>query len=325
MNSGDESGSSSIRQRSACAAWVACGFVALLVLGPGAAPVAAVDGVIELSQTRALAGGVTVGDSPGFPVTLGTSASYRLTSHLVLPNETLDAIVVLAADVTIDLNGFSILGPTICTGTPPGEPVSCTPENSTAAGIEAAGVSGLTVLNGTVRGMPWTGVNCGPRCRLVDLRVLTNGHDGILLGSGGLVEGCQLDRNGGYGVRAPGGSDGSTVRRSVVTYNGDGGISLFSGNLIESCMIGNNGGSGIVVTDARISGNSSWGNGLNGIVVNSGVVIGNLTYFNAVWGFNLTGSSVGFGGNAAMEGPANDVAGVPVALSGNLCSNAVCP
>ena len=39
----------------------------------------AVDGVIEINQHRALAGGVTAGDTAGFPVTLSQRGSYRLT------------------------------------------------------------------------------------------------------------------------------------------------------------------------------------------------------------------------------------------------------
>ena len=35
----------------------------------------AVDGVIEINQARALAGGVTPGDTAGFPVTISVSGS----------------------------------------------------------------------------------------------------------------------------------------------------------------------------------------------------------------------------------------------------------
>ena len=48
----------------------------------------AVDGVIEINQARALAGGVTAGDSAGFPVTLSASGSYRLTGNLTVPSST---------------------------------------------------------------------------------------------------------------------------------------------------------------------------------------------------------------------------------------------
>jgi hypothetical protein len=41
------------------------------------ASAAAVDGVIEINQAKALAGGVTPGDTAGFPVALSAPGSYR--------------------------------------------------------------------------------------------------------------------------------------------------------------------------------------------------------------------------------------------------------
>ncbi len=73
-------------------------------------PAAAVDGVIEINQARALAGGVSPADTPGFPVTVGQPGSYRLTGNLTTPAAS-NGIMVQARDVTIDLNGFRILGP----------------------------------------------------------------------------------------------------------------------------------------------------------------------------------------------------------------------
>ncbi len=43
-----------------------------------------VDGVIEINQPRALAGGVTATDGAGFPVTLDHPGSYRLTGNLTV-------------------------------------------------------------------------------------------------------------------------------------------------------------------------------------------------------------------------------------------------
>ena len=285
-----------------------------------AAPAVAVDGVIEISQARALAG--LPGDSPGFPVTIG-GGSYRLTSNLVVADEGLDAIVVQAANVTIDLNGFSIVGPTVCAGTPPGH--ACSPENATSAGIDAGTFPGLTVTNGTLRGMPQAGVVCGPRCHLVDVRAVINGRDGAIVGSGSVVEGSQFDQNGNWGLRAVAGSSGVEVVRSVATFNGDGGFSLDLASRVDSSVARINGGNGILATSGRIEGNIVTGNTLSGIVLNSGIAVGNVTAGNQSHGINLTGSTVGLGGNAVAEAPPTGIAGTWVELAGNLCSNAVCP
>ena len=52
---------------------------ALLVTLLAAAPAAhAVDGVVLIDQSRALAGNVTPGDTAGFPITISQPGSYRL-------------------------------------------------------------------------------------------------------------------------------------------------------------------------------------------------------------------------------------------------------
>src|SRR5438552_9500675 len=81
-------------------------------------------GVVTIDQNRALAGGVTPGDTPGFPVTLSLPGSYRLTGNLTVPNANTTAIQIAANYVTVDLNGFTIIGTTVCTGT---RVTSCNP------------------------------------------------------------------------------------------------------------------------------------------------------------------------------------------------------
>src|SRR2546426_5014835 len=91
--------------------------VAIIAL---AFPLHAVDGVVLINQSNALAGNVTPGDAPGFPVTISVSGSYRLSSNLTVPDANTNAIEIKTSGVTIDLNGFSILGPTVCS-------TSCSP------------------------------------------------------------------------------------------------------------------------------------------------------------------------------------------------------
>src|SRR6266481_1804172 len=78
-------------------------FAAVAVLGL-AASAGAVDGTIEINQAKVLATG-------GFPYTISNTGSYRLTGNLTVSGSSLNAIDVNASHVTIDLNGFSIIGP----------------------------------------------------------------------------------------------------------------------------------------------------------------------------------------------------------------------
>jgi hypothetical protein len=73
----------------------------------------AVDGVKLITQSRAIAGGVTPNDAPGFPVTISRRGSYRLASNLSVESSNVHAIQITSprGDVTIDLNGFTITGP----------------------------------------------------------------------------------------------------------------------------------------------------------------------------------------------------------------------
>lgn len=109
----------------------------------------AVDGVILITQARALAGGITPGDAPGFPVTLSQPGSYRLAGNLTVATANVNAIFVEADNVSIDLNGFTVFGPGKA--------------NGTAAGIasdqtDAPGGGAMTIMNGVVRDMGGAGI-----------------------------------------------------------------------------------------------------------------------------------------------------------------------
>ena len=76
----------------------------------------AVDGTILIDQNRALAGNVTPGDAPGFPVTISQPGSYKLSGNLNLSTTDTGnylgqdvAIVITGSGVVLDLNGFSII------------------------------------------------------------------------------------------------------------------------------------------------------------------------------------------------------------------------
>src|SRR5436309_3680687 len=116
----------------------------------------AVDGVVLIDQNRALAGNVTPGDAAGFPVTISVSGSYRLSGNLTVPDANTTAILITAEDVAIDLNGFSILGSTVCSGFP----TSCSPTGS-GHGITGGAVKNISAFNGDIRGMGAGGIFIG--------------------------------------------------------------------------------------------------------------------------------------------------------------------
>jgi hypothetical protein len=139
----------------------------------------AVDGAIEISNTKALAGGVTGSlgsDPPGYPVTI-QNGKYVLTSDLY--PEDADAIFAGSSNATIDMNGFSIAG-----------------DGSSGHGITGTG-SLISVRNGTIVGMPGDGISLGPMARVEGVASSGNGGRGIAVGTNSVVRGCQIAGNSG--------------------------------------------------------------------------------------------------------------------------------
>ena len=189
-------------------------------------PALAVDGVIEINQARVLAGGINVNDLPGFPVILDEPGSYRLTGDLNVPSG-IDGIRIQTDNVTLDLNGFSLSGG----------------GGLIADGVLIGGSKNVEVRNGTVRGFSRAGIFAslgGAFARVVDVRVFSNGFQGIeLQGPGSLVDGCTATGNG-TGIRV---LDGGLITRSVARANTSYGLLLaatagYGGNVVT----GNNGG-----------------------------------------------------------------------------------
>ncbi len=161
-------------------------------------PVLAVDGTIEINQSRALAGNVTPGDGPGFPVTIAAGGSYRLTSDLS-PPAGVDGIDVTASHVTLDLNGFKIVSGGA----------------GIADGVSLQSVTNVEVRNGSILGFQRNGIFTNAATnfiRVIGIRAIGNATIGIdLQGFGGLIDGCTvLDSNTGMRV-----SENSRVTNTI--------------------------------------------------------------------------------------------------------------
>lgn len=150
-------------------------------LGCFAVIASATDGVTLITQAAGLAGGVTPGDAPGFPITISVHGSYRLASSLSVPHENVDAIEITAENVTLDLNGFAIGG----WGRP-----------GTGRGVFSKQLH-VVVRNGIVAGMGDSGV--------------------VLLGSESVVSNLIAHNNHKYGLRVGTG----VVENNVASDNGD--------------------------------------------------------------------------------------------------------
>jgi hypothetical protein len=154
---------------------------------------AATDGVIELNQAKVMASG-------GFPFTISQSGSYRLTSNLDVTGlagaaDTGVIVVAGATFVSIDLNGFGLIGPANCGDT-------CT-NTGTGDGISIFNQASFSISNGFVRGMGDKGIFAAPGWGRVErVEVLHNGGNGIEIPDG-FVKDSIARNNGGHGIVGP--------------------------------------------------------------------------------------------------------------------------
>lgn len=236
----------------------------------------AADAVVLIDQNRAQAGYITPDDAPGFPVTISQSGSYRLSGNLTVPDVNTTAIKITADFVTLDLNGFSIIGPAVCAGSPikctaPGEGIGVQ-----AAGDQPHGARGVRVINGSVRGM---------------------GRMGIwMTGDGSFVARVNVDGNTGGGMSVAG-----SVIESAATQNGSFGI--IGTTVRDSTALQNLGDGIILATGGVATGNSSSDNGGYGLYVQGGTATGNTLFFNKSFGISALCPSSIVGNTIVASGP----------------------
>jgi hypothetical protein len=203
----------------------ATALVCAIILSGFATNAFAVDGVVLIDQTRALAGNVSPGDSPGFPVTIGQPGSYRLSSNLNVPADAA-GIVLFASGVTIDLNGFQIKGSGAGTGinalaARQGIVVRNGSVTNFEKGIDLKGL-GSGVHDVTAFGNTAVGIDLGNGATVTGNRIFSNGI-GLVVVNGAVVTGNTFLSNSGFGLHA---AAGATIRGNSFSLNRGGGAEV---------------------------------------------------------------------------------------------------
>ncbi len=239
--------------------------------------------------TSALAGsGPTKLKQPNsFPIVISKPGSYVLVSNITVPDANTTAISITADNVTLDLGGFSIMGPVACSGTP----TTCSPANGSGSGISGSSQMGLAVRNGTVRGM---------------------GNDGVLLGDQARVESVTATSNGANGINI-GNNIAGTVTNSTGSVNGDNGILATT---VTGCEADQNSADGIIAL--TVSNSSAYGNG-GGVGIMARSVMNCTATNNAATG--IEGDVVS--NSAAVQNGFYGIAGSTVANSQALANGAI--
>ena len=225
-----------------------------ILIGVFCAPALASDGVLEINQTCA-ATGCFPGDSPGLPVTITTvspARSFRLTSDLTTASGQQTMINVSVPSVTIDLGGFRIAGPAVCSGVPVS---SCT---NTGIGFGVTGGNDVIVKNGSITGMGNAAVNLTYSARVEGLNVFHCGG-GIVLTDLAVVRGNIVTSVGGDGIRC---RDHCVVSENSATGHFGDGIQVTTGSVQGNVASLNGGSGGSFLGAVSYAGNQFSGNTL---------------------------------------------------------------
>lgn len=221
----------------------------------------AVDGVVLINQASAMAGSVTPGDTAGFPVTISQPGSYKLSSNLTITDPNGTVILINADNVTIDLNGFTILGPSVCNGHGNIPTTTCTVSNTMSVGIDAGEHIGIKILNGSVRGMGFVAI-----VSLGDIHV--EGINASYNASGIQATGVIIHNIMNYNLFV-GLNGGGIVRENEANGNNIGFLSGGLGGVVENNTAYFNSNYGFFgqTTTTVVSGNSAKGNAVGNILV----------------------------------------------------------
>lgn len=229
---------------------------------------------------------------------ISQSGSYYLTRDLTTSSG--NAITINASRVTLDLNGFALIGQpgsskgivligthtdiTIRNGSIVGWPVR---------GIEASGNNGCRFLDLAFAECGFDGLMAGDHCLISNCVSRDNGEDGIHTGTYCVVTSCTASGNNGCGFRLDG---NAVITGCTATGNQQNGVAAYAGSRVSDCVVSSNTLSGISATGrCLITGSNCAGNGFNG----TGAGIALLGEDNRVEGNNLTVNDFGVQATAA--------------------------
>ncbi len=221
-------------------------------LAPTGAPNQTMRALDQIEPRTPIPGGTTA-------FTISAAGSYKLCGELTVT--TGNVLAVTTSHVTIDLNGFSIIG-----------------GGSNVGILLNTGVSNVTIRNGTVRSCS-VGVSGSVRTniRVEQVRFVSNSAGGVTIGDGGSLIGCQAEGNGIFGLRAASqcvARDCQSHGTTGTTGTNGNGIEVGSDANVSGCLGSENAGNGIQVgARARIVNCTANGNSLNGIQASTGSLV----------------------------------------------------
>jgi parallel beta-helix repeat protein len=214
------------------------------------------------------------------PTNITAGGSYYLMTNIVGVSGG-NGIVITANNVTLDLNGFALLGV-------PG----------TLDGISFPdAVINVTVRNGTIHGWGGGGVDAGGTASfnlvLDGLNISSNNIGIFAYGGWCMARNCNFQNNVTRGIDLNGNVTGCTI-----IHSGNEGMDI--AGIATDCTVNSNGGAGIVVISGKVFGcfiaNNTNGAGISVMSANDCQIIGNDCVGNGE-GIGISGSNNRIEGN----------------------------
>ncbi|HYD02207.1 MAG TPA: right-handed parallel beta-helix repeat-containing protein [Phycisphaerales bacterium] len=307
------------RKRNALYAAAAAASIALVALAgplePAPGPITSTGKALAELEPRIT---VNAANTPGDAVAL-----YRITqpgSYILAGNIQgvggKHGIAITCGGVTLDLNGFDMVGLAGIGGALDG--VSVTAVDQTA----------VTIRNGSIRGWGGDGIDLGTantnNSRVTGLRISANAGHGLTVGTGCAVTDCSVFGNNLTGITTAGGCKVS----GCTSYSNIGhGIVAGTGSAVDGCTSYFNDAAGISVGNGcTVEGNTCRLNTNDGILAAAACVIrGNTCTTNGFGtgdgaGVHVTGTDCRVEANACMLSDR----GIDVDTSGNLIIRNTC-
>ncbi|MGD9872917.1 MAG: hypothetical protein AB7T27_01480 [Kiritimatiellia bacterium] len=205
--------------------------------------------------------------------------SYYLPTNLICVGSS--GIIIATNDITLDLNGFSIIGDGSGNWgiyASAGYKNNFTLRNGAVTGFGQLGmdvsvIRGSHVENVTVVGNGASGMAVGAKSLIINCRAIQNGQVGIFGDDRSVIRDCIAAENGGEGIYA---EPGSLVLNCVAYSNRDAGIIVHFNGYVRDCVATFNSSNGIFGAEgSKISGNVSSYNAHHGIAVYAGTIVEN--------------------------------------------------
>ena len=199
------------------------------------------------------------------PYTIASSGFYFIDKNLSCAAGN-HGITITADDVTLDLMGFSLIGPNV---------------TGSHSGISMNEKTNVEIRNGTIRNFSSWGIyedySFMEGHRVINIRAKENKGGGIRLsGYNNLIKGCSSVKNGGDGIYA---GFGSTVTGNTCYDNDANGITAAHGSTVTGNTCYDNTYGIYANYGSTVTGNTCYNNTTNGIWAGGGSsIIGNTCY-----------------------------------------------